>query len=127
MPKFKHQPNEQTPELDLSDETTLTELLNADVLKPKQDTETKAAEAAIKELKPVKVTLTLSPAENAQLTRMASVKGVEVKEFLHSKIQELFLDSNVGQPLISAPSTLSGSAVKGKKITAPTGIARRSY
>ena len=126
MPKLKHQPNEQVPELDISDEATLNELLNADVLKPRQDIEVKAAEKAIKELKPVKVTLTLSPAENAQLTRMASVKGVEVKEFLLTKIQEMFLDSNVGQPLISAPSSLSGSAVAGKKITAPTGIARRS-
>ena len=103
MPKLKHQSNEQVPELDLSDEATVQELLNADVLKPQQDTETKAAETAIKELKPVKVTLTLSPAENAQLTRMASVKGIDVKEFLHTKIQELFLDSNVGQPLISSP------------------------
>ena len=126
MPKLKHQPNEQVPELDLSDEITVQELLNADVLKPNKDVETKAAEKAIKQLNPVKVTLTLSPAENAQLTRMASVKGVEVQEFLRSKIQELFLDSNIGQPLISAPSNLIGSAVAGKKITAPTGIARRS-
>jgi len=120
MPKLKHQPNEQVPELDLSDEATVQELLNADVLKPQQDTETKAAETAIKELKPVKVTLTLSPAENAQLTRMASVKGIDVKEFLHTKIQELFLDSNVGQPLISGPSNLSGKQLSGKKITAPS-------
>ena len=126
MPKLKHQPNEQVPELDLSDEATLNELLNADVLKPKQDTETKAAEVAIKELKPVKVSLMLSPAENAQLTRMASVKGVEVKEFLLTKIQEMFLDSNVGMPIISAPSNLSGSAVAGKKISAPTGMVRRA-
>ena len=120
MPKLKHQPNEQVPELDLSDEATVQELLNADVLKPQQDTETKAAETAIKELKPVKVTLTLSPAENAQLTRMASVKGIDVKEFLHTKIQELFLDSNVGQPLISGPSNLSAKQLSGKKITAPS-------
>ena len=120
MPKLKHQSNEQVPELDLSDEATVQELLNADVLKPQQDTETKAAETAIKELKPVKVTLTLSPAENAQLTRMASVKGIDVKEFLHTKIQELFLDSNVGQPLISGPSNLSGKQLSGKKITAPS-------
>ena len=126
MPKLKHQPNEQTPELDLSDEATVTELLNADVLKPRQDIETEAAEKAIKELKPVKVAVTLSPAENAQLTRMASVKGLDVKEFLQAKIQELFLDANVGQPLISSPSNLSGFAVKGKKITAPTGMVRRS-
>ena len=120
MPKLKHQSNEQVPELDLSDEATVQELLNADVLKPQQDTETKAAETAIKELKPVKVTLTLSPAENAQLTRMASVKGIDVKEFLHTKIQELFLDSNVGQPLISGPSNLSAKQLSGKKITAPS-------
>mgnify|MGYP001301609234 CR=1 FL=1 len=126
MPKLKHQPNEQTPELDLTDEATVQELLNADVLKPNKDEETKAAEKAIKQLKPVKVTLALSPAENAQLTRMASVKNVSVEEFLLAKIHELFLDSNVGQPLISAPSNLSGSAVAGKKISGPTGIARRS-
>ena len=125
MVKLKHQPNEQVPELDLSDEETLTQLMNQDVLKPKEDKEAEAAEAAIKDAKPSKITLTLSPAENAQLTRMAAVKSQTVKEFLMSKIQELFLDSNVGQPLISAPSNLSGNKVTGKKITAPTGMARR--
>ena len=125
MPKLKNH-NQQTPELELSDEATVQELLNADVLKPKQDVETKAAEKAVKQLKPVKVTLTLSPAENAQLTRYAAVKNVSIEEFLLAKIHELFLDSNVGMPLISAPSNLSGSALAGKKIKAPTGMARRA-
>ena len=124
--KLNHNQNENTPELDLSDEETLTQLLNADVLKPSTDVEAKATETAIKELKPAKVTLTLSGSENAQLTRMASVKNQSVKEFLLSKIQEMFLEANVGQPLISAPSNLSGVKVTGKKVTAPTGMVRRS-
>ena len=125
MPKLKNH-NQQTPELELSDEATVQELLNADVLKPKEDVETKAAEKAVKQLKPVKVTLTLSPAEIAQQTLYAAVKNVSIEEFLLTKTHELSLDSNVGMPLISAPSTLSGSAVKGTKITAPIGMARRS-
>ena len=127
MVKMNYQKGEvNNPELDLSDEETLTQLLAADVLKPKEDVETEAAEKAIKEAKGAKVTLSLSHAENAQLTRMASIKGQSVREFIHSKIQELFLDANVGQPLISAPSNLSGVKIGGKKITAPTGLARRA-
>ena len=126
MPKLKNH-NQQTPELDLSDEATVQELLNADVLKPKQDVETKAAEKAVKQLKPVKVKLTLSPAENAQLTRYAAVKNVSIEEFLLTKTHELSLDSNVGMPLISAPSNLSGSAVAGKKITARLGGLTDAY
>ena len=123
--KLNHN-GESVPLLDLTDEETLTQLLNQDVLKPKEDVETKAAEKAINEAKPAKITLTLSPAENSQLTRMASVKNQSVKEFLLSKIQEMFLDANIGQPLISAPSNLSGNKVSGKKVSAPTGLARRS-
>ncbi len=117
---------EQTPSLDLSDPATVKELLDADVLKASTDVETQAAEKAIKETKPAKVTLTLSPAEHSQLTRMASVKGQTVKEFLMSKINEMFIDSNIGQPLISAPSNLSGVKTTARKITGPTGLARRS-
>ena len=68
--------------VDLSDEDTLTQLLNTDVLKPQEDKETQAAEALIKELRPVKLTITLPGAENAQLTRMAEIKGCFVKEFI---------------------------------------------
>ena len=122
--KLQHN-GDTTPALDLTDEATLNELMNADVLKPSTDVEAEATETAIKELKPAKVTLTLSGAENAQITRMASVKNQSVKEFLLSKIQEMFLESNVGQPLITSPSNFSGTKVSGKKISAPTGMARR--
>ena len=123
--KLNHN-GENVPPLDLTDEETLTQLLNQDVLKPKEDVETQAAEAAIKELKPAKLTITLSGAENAQLTRMAEIKGCSVKEFILTTIHEQLLDSNVAKPLISAPSSLSGVATRGRKITAPTGLARRS-
>ena len=123
--KLNHN-GENVPPLDLSDEDTLTQLLNTDVLKPQVDKETQATEAAIKELKPAKITLTLSGAENAQLTRMAEIKGCSIKEFILSTIHEQLLDSNVAKPLISAPSSLSGVATRGRKITAPTGLARRS-
>ena len=125
MVKLKHQPNEQCPELDLSDEDTLTQLLNQDVLKPVEDVENEAAEKAIKDTKPAKITLTLSAAENSQITRMAAVKNQSVKEFLLSKIQELLIEANVGQPLISSPSFLSNNATLGKKITAPTFSVKR--
>ncbi|WP_413441251.1 hypothetical protein [Synechococcus sp. MIT S1220] len=117
---------EQTPELDLNDPATVKELLDADVLKPSKDDETEAVERAISQAKPSKVTLTLSPAEHSQLTRMAAVRNQSVKEFLHSKIQELFLDANVGQALISGPSNLSGNKTTARKISGPTGLARRS-
>ena len=120
MTKLKLDHTSNVPALDLSDEQTMSALINADVLKPIQDKEAEATEHAIKELKPAKITLTLSGAENAQLERMAAIKSQSVKEFIHSKIQELFIDANVGQPLISAPSMLSGSKVSNKKVTAPS-------
>lgn len=120
MTKLKLDHTSNVPSLDLSDEETMSALINADVLKPVQDKEAEATEHAIKELKSAKVTLTLSGAENAQLERMAAIKSQSVKDFIHTKIQELFIDANVGQPLISAPSKLSGSNVSSKKITAPT-------
>ena len=110
----------KTNELDLSDEATMNALINADVLTQPTDKETQAAETAIKQAKGSKVTLTLNHAETAQLTRMAEIKGQSIKEFVLSVIHEQLLDSNIAKPLISAPSNLSGVAVSGKKITAPT-------
>ena len=74
--------NDNVLPVDLSDEDTLTQLLNTDVLKPQEDKETQAAEAAIKELRLAKLTITLPGAENAQLTRMAEIKGCFVKELI---------------------------------------------
>ena len=110
----------KTNELDLSDEQTMNALINADVLTQPKDKETQAAETAIKQAKGSKVTLTLNHAETAQLTRMADIKGQSIKDFLLSVIHEQLLDSNIAKPLISAPSNLSGVAVGGKKITAPS-------
>ena len=107
-------------EIDLTDPKTIEELKGGDVLTANTDKETEAAEKAIKEAKPTKITLNLNPAEHAQLTRMASVQSKNVKEFLMTKIHELILDGNVGAPLISAPSKLSGHPVKGSKISAPS-------
>lgn len=112
--------NYKTNELDLSDEATMTELINADVLTQPTDKETQAAETAIRQAKGSKVTLSLNHAETAQLTRMAEIKGQSIKEFVLSVIHEQLLDSNIAKPLISAPSNLSGVAVSGKKITAPS-------
>ena len=107
-------------EIDLTDPQTLEELKNGDVITNNKDKELEATEKAIKEAKPTKLTLTLTPAEHGQLVRMASVQNKPVKEFLIGKIHELMLDGNVGAPLISAPSKLSGKAASGCKITAPT-------
>ncbi|MDA7437524.1 hypothetical protein N8463_02765 [Synechococcus sp. AH-601-P06] len=117
-PKIKV--NHTTNELDLSDEATMNALINADVLTQPTDKETQAAETAIKQAKGTKVSLTLNHAETVQLTRMAEIKGQSIKEFVLSVIHEQLLDSNIAKPLISAPSNLSGVAVSGKKITAPT-------
>ena len=107
-------------DIDLSDPQTVEELKGGDVITTKVDKEAEATEKAIKQAKGAKLTLNLNAAENAQLTRMASVQNKSVKDFLMSKIHELLLDGNVGMPLISGPSKFSGTAVGGKKVSAPT-------
>ena len=90
--------------IDLTDPKTIEAIRKDKVVEATPDTEDVAAEKAIKAAKNAKVTLTLNHAENAQLTRMASVQGKDVKTFLSDKIHELLLDSNVGMPLINGPS-----------------------
>lgn len=106
-----------TDELDLTDKATLDALMNADVLASVKDQDTEQAEAAIANLKPVKLTIELSPSEHAVITRQAAASGISPKEFIHRQLRELLIDKSVGKPLISAPSTLSGHAVT-KKVTA---------
>ena len=119
--KFK---NPETAELDLSDQATVEQILNSDVLKPVQDKQLEATEKAISNLKPVKVTIELLPAEHAVVTRQAEILGLTVKQFLHKQLKELLVDQSVGKALISGPSNLSGNKVG--KVSGPTGSVTRA-
>ena len=103
-------------DIDLTDAATVEALKEGNVLEAKPDKETVAAEKAIRNAKSATVTLKFNHAENSQLTRMAAVKGMSVKDFLLRQIHELLLDSNVAKPLISSPSF----AGNGKRISGPS-------
>lgn len=120
--KFK---DPKTAELDLTDQATLAKVMNADISKqkPSSNSEAKATEQAIKNLKPVKVTIELAPSEHSVITRQAEIMGVTVKEFLHSQLKTLLIDKSIGKALVSGPSRLSGGACR--KVSGPTGQVRR--
>ena len=120
MTRIRTKPS--TDELDLTDKGTVEALLNADVLKPNNDPEIPIIEKAISNLKPITITIELSPSEHAVLTRQAETANVGVDEFIHRQLREHLIDNSVGKPLISAPSVVSGQRT-GKKITS-TNFAR---
>ena len=107
----------ETPELDLADPETAKQLIEMDCLR-KPDPAESEVEQAIKQNKPLKVTLSFSGGEAAAIQRQADTTGQTPKEYLSQAIKQLLVDRNIGKPLVSAPSVVSGRKVT--KVGTPT-------
>lgn len=69
---------------------------------------------------PIKFELQLTPSQKVRLDRIADDKGLSLQELVQLTVVDL-LDSNVGAPVINAPSF----AKQGPKVTGYTGSVTR--
>jgi hypothetical protein len=103
------------------DKKTLEELAKVDVLSHPPailDPDAQELERKIRTIKDTSFTLKLTPSDVEMLSRFASIKNMDWKQYLALEIQENILkqDGHIGKPLIASPSFASG----GRKVTGPS-------
>jgi hypothetical protein len=108
-------------DLDLTNPDTIAKLKEMDVMARKEnDIEKEEIDAAIASLDiPNDFVVKLSKLQVQQLQREAGQLGLSVDTHLNNRIQAELFAKNVGAPLISQPSNLSGFNTK-KRITGPS-------
>ena len=107
-------------ELNLNDPATIERLKEMDVMARKEnDLEKEELDTAIAGLDvPNDFVVKLSKLQSQQLLREAGQLGISAETHLNNRVQSELFSKNIGAPLISAPSVLSGKGAK--KITAPS-------
>ena len=68
-------------------------------------------------VKPKKIMVELTVAQEARAIREAHIKGITVKEYIQETLNET-LTADIGKPLINGSTWMSGGG--GKKVMAPT-------
>jgi hypothetical protein len=107
-------------DLDLSNPATIEQLKELDVMARKpNDLEKEELDTAIESLNvPNDFVVKLSKLQSQQLQREAGQLGVSAETHLNNRIQAELFSKNIGAPLISAPSVISGKGAV--KITGPS-------
>lgn len=83
----------------------------------KPDPEDQKLQAKIQELELSRINLRVSPVLFERLNRVAEFKGTTIEEYCQKVLKDS-TEEKIGQPIISGPSTINGSAER--RVTGPT-------